>query len=45
MHAIDADIPADLVEVDIAGLDNGVMQVDFAVPLRPPVTVAVRTSG
>ena len=41
VHGVDADIAAYLVKVDVAGLLDCVMQIDRAMTLRFPVTVAV----
>ena len=42
---IDADIAADLVEIDVAGLGYRVVQIDLAVTFRSPVAITVRAAG
>ena len=41
VHIVDAEIAADFIEIDIAGLRDCVMQVDGPVTLRFPVAVAM----
>src|SRR5690606_40337334 len=38
-HALDAEVDGELIEIDVAGLDDRAVQVDVAVPLRPPVAI------
>ncbi len=45
VHVVNPDCLADLVEIDIAGLGDRVVQIDGAVALRLPVTIAVGRLG
>src|SRR5690606_9382993 len=43
-EVVDAEADGEIVEIDVARLNERVVQIDVAVPLRPPVAIAVRVA-
>ena len=44
MHAVDTNVAADFVKVDVTGLSDRIVQVDFAVTSRFPVAITMCTA-